>query len=54
MMDGYEYNEKSSINEDDFGAKGNIVSAFDAFRTCYFLPPALSPRIISHNFQCMY
>lgn len=29
-MDGF---EKSSLNEDDFGAKGGIVSAFDAFRT---------------------
>jgi hypothetical protein len=29
-MNGYD--EKSHLNEDDFGAKGNIVSAFDAFR----------------------
>jgi hypothetical protein len=25
--------EKQGLNEDDFGAKGSIVSAFDAFRT---------------------
>lgn len=30
-MNGYE--EKSHLNEDDFAAKGSIVSAFDAFRT---------------------
>ena len=30
-MNGYEY-EKRGMNEDNFGAKGNIVSAFDAFR----------------------
>ncbi len=29
-MNGY---EKSGFNEDDFAAKGSIVSAFDAFRT---------------------
>jgi hypothetical protein len=29
-MDGF---EKQSLNEDDFGAKSGIVSAFDAFRT---------------------
>lgn len=30
-MNGYEY-EKRGMSEDNFGAKGNIVSAFDAFR----------------------
>jgi len=29
-MDGF---EKHGLNDDDFGAKGGIVSAFDAFRT---------------------
>lgn len=30
MMNGMD--EKRSLDEDDFGAKGGIVSAFDAFR----------------------
>lgn len=30
-MNGYD--EKQHLNEDDFGAKGGIVAAFDAFRT---------------------
>lgn len=30
MMNGY---EKREMDDDAFGAKGNIVSAFDAFRT---------------------
>jgi len=29
MMNGY---EKHELDEDTFGAKGGIVSAFDAFR----------------------
>lgn len=35
MMNGYHengYHEKREMDEDAFGAKGNIVSAFDAFR----------------------
>lgn len=35
-MDSY---DKQGLNEDDFGAKGSIVSAFDAFRTT--CPPEL-------------
>jgi len=31
-MNGY---EKHDVDEDAFGAKGNIVSAFDAFRMSY-------------------
>jgi hypothetical protein len=31
-MNGFD--EKRGLNDDDFGAKGNMVSAFDAFRTC--------------------
>ena len=30
MMNGWD--EKHAMDEDAFGAKGNIVSAFDAFR----------------------
>ena len=30
MMNGY---EKHELDNDPFAAKGNIVSAFDAFRT---------------------
>jgi prophage antirepressor-like protein len=31
MSNGFE--KQSLLNEDNFGAKGSIVSAFDAFRT---------------------
>lgn len=34
-MNGF---EKQELNDDDFGAQGSIVSAFDAFRT-----PCLHP-----------
>lgn len=30
-MNGFD--EKRGLNEDNFGASGSIVSAFDAFRT---------------------
>jgi hypothetical protein len=44
MMNGYD--EKRHLDEDPFAAKGNIVSAFDAFRTplpSLPTPPHLPP-----------
>jgi hypothetical protein len=38
-MDGF---EKTSLEEDNFGASGGIVKAFDAFRMA--LPAQLLPR----------
>lgn len=38
-MNGYD--EKRQLDEDAFGAKGSIVSAFDAFRM--LSPPSLPP-----------
>lgn len=41
MMNGYD--EKRHLDEDSFGAKGNIVSAFDAFRMPIPHPPTSIP-----------
>jgi hypothetical protein len=39
MMNGYD--EKRHLDEDAFGAKGSIVSAFDAFRMPIPPPPQI-------------
>lgn len=40
MMNGY---EKHQLDEDAFGAKGSIVSAFDAFRMFDIVPSVCLP-----------
>lgn len=40
-----DYDEKRHLDDDSFGAKGGIVSAFDAFRTSLPHHPVHNPSI---------